>query len=107
MFWKMHLQQDPRFSRWYRRVEGRPGWVWTATLGAAAAVIVVPLVLLTLAALLVAAAVFAVLSLVAAGLRFIHRLGASLTGQGTGQRRWPAPFEPDDGRRNVRVIDRS
>lgn len=101
MQWKMYLNQNPQLNHWYRHAQGRPSWVWAAAVTAAVLVVMVPLMLLTLTAVLVAAAVFAVLSLVVAGLRLVNRLlggGAPthVTSRGGA----------DDGRRNVRVIER-
>ncbi|MCC6681152.1 MAG: hypothetical protein IT445_09670 [Phycisphaeraceae bacterium] len=83
-------QGNPVYNRWQRGIGGRPAWVTRAALTAGVLVIVVPLVLLTLAAVLVGALVFATLSAV-----------AWLLGQfsGVGPR-------ADDGRRNVRIIER-
>ncbi len=90
MSWNFNWQGNPVYSRWQHGLGGRPAWVTRAALTAGMLVIVVPLVLLTLAALLVGTLVFAVLSAV-----------AWLIGQfsGVGPR-------SDDGRRNVRVIER-
>ena len=93
-----HVQNDPRVRAFQARLQGRPGWVWLVTVGAAVLVVVLPLLLLTLAALVIAAAVFAVASLVAAGLATVRRLWLGLWGIGG--------RDGGDGRRNVRVIDR-
>ncbi len=87
-------QANPRVYTWYRRLQGRPGWVWKFSLFTALIVFALPVILLTFAAVLVGAAVFTVLSLVARGILFVRHLfdGAS---------RW-SPLH-DDGRRNVRV----
>ncbi|MFA9479858.1 hypothetical protein ACERK3_16365 [Phycisphaerales bacterium AB-hyl4] len=101
----MHLEQDPRLNLWYRRVSGRPGWVWTAALGAAVLVVLLPLVLLTLAAVIVATAVFATLSLVVAGMRFVNRLLGGGGRPGDDAHQGPAA-DLNASRRNVRVIER-
>ncbi|MEX0884859.1 MAG: hypothetical protein WD009_00330 [Phycisphaeraceae bacterium] len=97
MFRYSYIQHDPRLRAWHARLQGRPGWVWKATVLAAVMVVVLPLIILTLTAVTVAAAVFAVASLVASGVGVVRRLLGGARGSV-----WPA----DDGRRNVRVIDR-
>ena len=82
---------------WYRRVQGRPTWVWQAAIVAAVVVFAIPVVLLVLAALLAAAVVFTVLSLVLGGLGVLRRLFSG------GGANWPTGPVQDDGRRNVRV----
>ncbi|MFP4145522.1 MAG: hypothetical protein ACLFV3_10300 [Phycisphaeraceae bacterium] len=91
----MYEQMPPQMRAWHQRVQARPSWVWKLTLATALVVFVLPLVLLTLAALLVAAAVFTVLSLVAGGIGFIANLFGGLSRIGG---------PPADGRRNVRVM---
>ena len=92
MVWKAYIRQHPRFGGWYTRVERQPSWAVKSAVIAGVLVVVVPLVLLTLAAIAVAAAVFVVSSLIAwvLGL-FGHPLRE--------------PTVRDDGRDNVRVID--
>lgn len=92
--WRVYIQNHPSLGPWYRRMESRPGWVWRGAVAAAVIVFVVPLVLLALAAMVIAAAVFVVLSLTAAGLGTVRRL---FGGHG---------LPRDDGRRNVRIIHR-
>lgn len=97
MLWKVYIRQHPIFGPWYRRVEGRPSWVWKITILTAILLIGVPLALLTIAALFVAAAVFVTLSVVALAIAAVRNMLAVAAGP-------PAPR--DDGRRNVRVVER-
>ena len=94
MWQRFDINDYPGVHTWYRRVQGRPGWIWKATIAAAVVVFAIPVILLVLAALLAAAMVFTILSLVFAGLRLLRRL---MPGAGGG------PVQRDDGRRNVRV----
>lgn len=99
MMFKAYVRQHPRFGPWYAQVERQPNWVIKLAVIAAVLVFVVPLVLLTLAALVVAAAVFMVLALVMRGLAVARSLFDF---------RGPdAPTYRGDGRENVRVIERS
>lgn len=99
MIWKTYIRQHPRFGPWYTRVERQPSWVIKFTAIAAVLVIVVPLVLLTFAALLVAAVVFTFLALVMRGLAV---LGSIFNFSNPDD----APTYRGDGRENVRVIQR-
>lgn len=98
--WYTNIKDHPNLRSWYTRVESRPGWVWKTAVVLGVLVIVLPLALLAIGAMLVMAAAFAVLSLVAAGLASIRSL---LGGPGANSG-WSMPR--DDGRRNVRVIHR-
>jgi len=101
MNWQDYARAHPTMGVWYERYRrsarltaSRPGWVMRGALLAGALVVVVPLVLVTVAAVLVGAAVFVALSLVAHVVSlFSGRGGAARTGG-------------DDGRRNVRVMER-
>ena len=101
MQWHDELHERWRHAAWSRSMQRRPNWVWIATIASALLVVLVPLVLLTLTVLVVATTVFTVLSLVAAGLAWLRRLFAG-----------PRPTSPsppsagDDGRRNVRIVQR-
>ena len=94
--WRVYVRGHPQFGPWYQRVESKPGWVWKAAITATLLVIVVPLILLTLAAVLVGVLVFACLGLVAAVMKLIT---------GGLSPRDPRTPSPHDGRQNVRVID--
>ena len=91
--WKVYVREHPQYGQWYRRVEGRPGWVWKAAVTAALLVVVIPLVLISLAALLVGALVFIVLGVIASILRLFQPTDRTPAGP------------PSDGRENVRIID--
>lgn len=93
--WKVYVREHPQYGTWYRRVEGRPGWVWKWAVGAALLVIVVPLILITLAAVAVGALVFLVLGAVASVLRLFS----------SSPRHILRPPSGNDGRENVRIID--
>lgn len=93
MSWHEHIREHPTMGVWYERYRSRPSWVVRGALVAAVLVVVVPLVLLTLAAVIVGMLVFAALSLVAS-------IG-NLFGGGR-----DVKPSGDDGRRNVRVIQR-
>ena len=93
--WKTYVREHPQFGRWYVGVERQPSWVVKAAAIAGVLVIVVPVVLLTLAALVVAGLVFLVGSLLA---RILRLFGNPM--------REPVRYPADDGRENVRVIDR-
>lgn len=75
-----------------------PLWAVKAAILAAVLVVAVPLLLLTLAALIVGALVLLVLVAAAVVVRRLRRLGAWLPGR--------SPRWRDEGRRNVRVIER-
>jgi len=100
MNWHTRFEQEvhrrhPGAGLWYTRATNQPGWVIKTALGLALLVVVVPVVLLTLAAVLVGATCLLALSLVAA----VARAVAEFFQPGTARTR-------DDGRRNVRVIHR-
>lgn len=95
--WRVDILNHSAWGPWAQRINRRPSWAWQLALAAGVLVIVGPLVLLILTAILVAAAVFIVASLVAAGLNLLQRLLHTLTGHS---------LPHDDGRRNVRVIHR-
>lgn len=93
--WKVYVREHPKYGTWYRRVEGRPGWVWKWAIGAALLVIVVPLILITLAAVVVGTVVFVVLGFIASVLRLFL----------PSDRPVKTPSNADAGRENVRIID--
>ena len=96
--WRVYVRDHPQYGRWYQRVEGRPGWVWKSAITAAVLIIIIPLVLLSLAAILVGVLVFLVLGLIASILRLFQ----------PGNRSGQPPMSPrsaDDGRENVRIMD--
>jgi len=103
MNWQAQFQNDPRFSHMHARVRRHPAWVVKAAVGVALLIVLVPLlamVLLIALALAVGLLVFVVLSFVASLIESF----AALLGGGGGA----GPVAPqDDGRRNVRVVDRS
>lgn len=94
----MNLQQP--IIQWMLAAMRQPSWVTKIALGCAAAVIVIPLLALTLAALVVGGIVFAVLMGVVTISLWVRSLWNGLS----------RPNLPgmglDDGRRNVRVIRR-
>ena len=92
--WRVFLQSHPRFGQGYEWYARSPRWVRRSALGAAVLVVVVPLVLLTLAALLVGFVVAVLLGTIALAGWFIRRMANNLFGLAHG------------GRRNVRVIQR-
>jgi len=79
-------------------MRSQPPWAWQAALGAAVLVVLVPLVLMTLAALVVGIVVFGLLLLVWAATSGIRRLWDRTATAVS----WPRA----DGRRNVRVVHR-
>jgi len=100
MNWHTRFQQEvhrrhPGAGMWYAKVNQQPGWVVKSALAVALLVVVVPIVLLTLAAVLVGVTCLLVLSIVAS----IVRSFTGLFSPG-------ALRSQDDGRRNVRVIHR-
>jgi len=95
---RMNTGFAPRFAR---RLQIRNNWPLSVALIAAGLVIVVPLALLLLAAVAVGVVAFLVLSLV---LKVQHAVG-SLFG-GSGQREVKPMSKGDEGRVNVRVMDR-
>ena len=96
--YEAYARQHPRFGTWYTSVRRQPNWAIKAALAAATLVVVVPIVILTLAAVLTGMVVFSFLALVAGGLRSIRSLFDFSEPS--------APAPRDDGRRNVRVIQR-
>lgn len=102
MNWSSRFQSHPQFAQATRFATGRPPWVLKATGFVAVLVFAVPLIalaLLMLAALFITAVAWVVFS-------FIGRVIDALTGQGpsAGPRHTPPA---DDGRENVRVMNRS
>jgi len=103
MSWHARFEQEvhrrhPGAGLWYTRVRSQPGWVVKTAIGVALLVVVVPIVLLTLAAVFVGLVCMLALSLVAAVVRGVSELFKPGT---------PGSLKSqDDGRRNVRVIDR-
>lgn len=102
MKWSTRFQSHPQFSQAARFATGRPVWVLKATAVVAVIVFAIPLIalaLLMIAALLITAVAWVVFS-------FIARIIDTLTGQGSVQQ--PSSTPPaEDGRENVRVINRS
>ncbi len=99
MNWHVRFEEEvrrrhPGMGVWYTRISRQPGWVTKTAVFMAILIVVVPVVLLTLAAVLVGLACLVVLGLIARVGRFI----SCLLGGGWKTR--------DDGRRNVRVIER-
>jgi hypothetical protein len=95
--WRMYIREHETIGPWVRKVEGQPSWVTKAALTATVLVVAVPVVLLTLAAIVVGVAVFALLGLAAMGIGAVRQIFAGPH----------VPSEPmDDGRRNVRVMRR-
>jgi EamA domain-containing membrane protein RarD len=96
--YEAYLRQHPRFGTWYTSARRQPSWAVKAALAAAGIVVVVPVVLLTLAAAITGLVVFGFLALVAGGMRSLGSLFDFSEPQ--------APTPRDDGRRNVRVVQR-
>ncbi len=100
MSWHVRFEEEvrrrhPSAGMWYAHASKQPGWVTKTALTAALLVVVVPVVLLTLAAVVIGLICFTVLGLIASAGRFITGL-------------FDGSHKPrDDGRRNVQVIDRS
>ncbi len=99
MDWHVRFEEEmsrrhPGAGRLYARVRRQPGWVTRTAFIIAVLVVVVPILLLTLAAVAVGLACLLVLGLVAQ----IGRFFANLFRGGLGRE--------DDGRRNVRVVER-
>jgi len=90
-----NLRRQPGVGSVYRRVTGRPPWVW----GTAVALGILPfallLVLVVMAALFTTAVIFFALSAVDQALQLIA---------GGGAERDIHPSESGEGRRNVRVV---
>lgn len=99
MSWHVRFEEEvrrrhPGTGVWVTRISRQPGWVTKTALLAAMLVVVVPIVLLTLAAVVIGLTCLGVLGLIASAGRFVSRLLG-----------WSHPRQ-DDGRRNVQVIDR-
>ena len=92
---RIFIQNHPTMGPLYRRFDGSPGWVKRAAIIAAVLVVLVPLVLLTLAAVAVGFIVFVALAALVTVVWALRRFFVGLRPQA------------DDGRRNVRVIDRA
>lgn len=90
------FRDDPRFGAMYSTLQRKPSWVMKFALIAAAVVVIVPIVALALAAVVVGAIVFFVLSAIAAVMNFFGNLFGGVAGTGS----------PNEGRQNVRVIQR-
>ncbi len=88
-------RRSPSAGVYYARLSRQPGWVLKTAGFVALLVVVVPVVLLTLAAVIVGLICLAVLGLIASAIRGV----AGLFRPATNRRQ-------DDGRRNVRVIER-
>ena len=102
MSWSTRFQTHPQFGQAVRFATGRPPWVLKATGFVAVIVFAIPLIalaLLMIAALFITAVAWFVFSTIA-------RVIDVITGQG--QDEGPDTRPPaDDGRENVRVINRS
>ncbi len=102
MAWYHDMQSDPRYGQYVRLATGRPPWVLKATAVVAVVTFAIPLValaLLLLAALAVTAVAWVIFS-------FIGRVLDALTGK-TVDPDALSPTPPgDDGRENVRVVER-
>lgn len=102
MKWSSRFESHPQFGQAVRFATGRPPWVLKATGLVGAIVFAIPLIalaLLMVAALFITALAWVVFSAIA-------RIIDTITGQGGGQAPAPGPSE-NDGRENVRVINRS
>ncbi|MFI4859778.1 MAG: hypothetical protein ACIAXF_03750 [Phycisphaerales bacterium JB063] len=102
MAWYRDMQSDPRYGHYVRLATGRPPWVLKATAVVAVVTFAIPLIalaLLLLAALAVTAVAWVIFS-------FFGKLIDALTGKTvTPEDLAPRPA-PDDGRENVRVVER-
>ena len=98
MPWSFNIDDLSRARSIHARVSQQPGWVIGVTVAAVVLVFVIPLALLALAALLVGTVVYLVASLLARLSRFFQR---ALGGETVRE-----PTRTDDGRENVRVIQR-
>lgn len=100
MRWHTQYINDPRLGGVVRLVTGRPAWVLKCTVAVGVVVFAIPLialVLLMLAALAVTALTWTVLSAIA-------RIIESIMGNKPDDLKATPPT--DDGRENVRVMDR-
>ena len=102
MNWSARVQSHPQFGQAVRFATGRPPWVLKATGFVAVLVFAIPLIalaLLMIAALFLTGVAWVVFS-------FIARIIDALTGYGKADTPAPTP-STEDGRENVRVINRS
>lgn len=98
--WRVYIRKHRTVGPWVQRIESKPGWVWKAALIVAVLVVVVPVVLLTMTALMVGLAMLIVFGAVA---WLVSVLTRPFRGGGPVAR---PPDPEDDGRVNVRVIER-
>ena len=101
MLWRMYINNHPRFGPWYRQVRNKPSWVVKAALVAAILTIVVPVAMLMIAAVVVGVTIFAVLGVIAWVLLQVRLLWHRITGGHVSP-----PSAANDGRVNVRVVER-
>ncbi len=99
MNWHVRFEEEvhrrhPGMGVWYTRISRQPGWVTRTAVFMALLIVVVPVVVLTLAAVFVGLACLLVLGLIA-------RVGRFITGLLGGSAK-----PRNDGRRNVRVIEK-
>ncbi|MBX2851758.1 MAG: hypothetical protein KTR15_08445 [Phycisphaeraceae bacterium] len=102
MNWSSRFQTHPQFGQAVRFATGRPPWVLKATGLVAMLVFAIPLIalaLLMISALFITAVAWFVFSTIA-------RVIDALTGQSQAEGTDPGP-PVDDGRENVKVINRS
>lgn len=103
MAWYHQMQSDPRYGQYVRLATGRPPWVLKATAVVAVVTFAIPLValaLLLLAALAVTGVAWVIFS-------FIGRVLDAVTGKTVSSAEDLAPHPPaDEGRENVRVVER-
>ena len=102
MKWSSRFQSHPQFGQAVQFATGRPPWVLKATGFVAVIVFAIPLIalaLLMIAALFITAVAWFVFSAIARGID-------AVVGQVRSAGANPAP-PTDDGRENVRVINRS
>jgi hypothetical protein len=102
MNWSARIQSHPQFGQAVRFATGRPPWVLKATGFVAVLVFAIPLIALTL---LMIAAVF-LTGVAWVVFSFIARVIDALSGYGKVQSPTQTP-PADDGRENVRIINRS
>lgn len=101
MRWNAAFQSHPRYEQAIRFTTGRPSWVLRATGWVAVVVFAVPLIAAAL--MLLAAGVLTACAWV--GFSAIARLIESLTGAGASKGSGH-PSSRDEGRENVRVVQR-
>lgn len=102
MNWSTRFQSNPQFAQATRFATGRPPWVLKATGFVAVLVFAIPLIalaLLMIAALFITGVAWVVFS-------FFARVIDTLTGYGKPSEAVQTP-PADEGRENVRVINRS